>query len=67
AHRQRERRSGAAVAGAGGGQLRAAAAQPGHRVGDRPDPHGLRPDHPGGARDGLPALALRRRRLRGRL
>ncbi|CAA9517714.1 MAG: Heat-inducible transcription repressor HrcA, partial [uncultured Solirubrobacteraceae bacterium] len=66
-HREREHRSRPADAGAGGGQLRSAAAKSGHRVRDRPHPHGLRPDHPGGARDGLPALALRRRRIRGRL
>ena len=49
---------------AGRRQLRAAAAQPRHGLGDRADAHGLRRRDPVRARRRGPALALRRRRLR---
>ena len=67
ADRRRERRAGAAVAVAGRRQLRAAAAQPRHRVGDRADADGLRAGDPLGARGGLRAVALHRGRLRSGL
>ena len=52
ADRGREPRAGAAVAVAGGRQLRVAAAQSGHRVGDRADADGLCAGDPVRARGG---------------
>ena len=60
ADRRREHRAGAAVAVAGGGELRLAAAQSGHRVGDRADADGLCAGDPVRARGGPRAVALRR-------
>ena len=63
--RRRERDAGAALAVAGGRQLRPAAAQPRHGLGDRPDADGLRAGDHHRARGRPPALALRRGHLRG--
>ena len=49
---------------AGGRQLRAAGPQPGHRLADRPQPHGLREGDPVGARGGGASVRLRRTGLR---
>ena len=66
-HRRRERGARAAGPVARRRQLRAAAAQPRHGLGDRADAHGLRrPRSAPCATAALPALALRRRRLRRR-